>query len=318
VSDDPGPVGAAAAARAAAAYVRRGLAFTRAGWGVHIWIFILYATPAAGAAALARLSVGQQSALWRQVAILLLPAVTAILGTVVVMVVVGHQAHGRRIGVIRASIKALPWVPRYFWTNVHTTVIFWVPVGLVLLARGVQLKVIPLGGPLQLAVAGLWWFAIAVVALLVHTRTLLAPFLAIHGDLPGTHAALEAWRLSGRHFALCLSTLVLAGAPLGLPILGVFAVLLLTLPAPALAVLLAGLESLLWVAVQAIRPILIPAVYALYRDLWEAELARRTRDGEPSLPPLARLLLQITRPLPHPGRWSGSLTGEEAGLRGFS
>jgi hypothetical protein len=291
-------------ARAAIVYLRRGLAITRPHWAVQARIFMLYAAPAAIAAALAVGSAGRQPALWEQAAMLVLPYLTAILGTVVVMVAVGNQARGRRVGVLRASLMALPWVPRYLWTNVHTTVIFWIPVGLLLLARAWQEKTIALSGGLQVAVTVLWWFVIAVVALVLHTRTLLAPFLAIHGDLPGTLAVLEAWRASGRHFGVCLSTLIAAGGPVVVPLLGLSLVLILTLPGLALVVFFAALGDLVWVAIQATRPVLIPALYALYGDLWKAESARRRRDGEPPVPTVARVLLALTRPLPNPGRLS--------------
>jgi hypothetical protein len=298
LSSDAEQADATVPARAAVGYLRRGLVITRPHWGVHATILVLYAAPAAIAAALAALSVGRRAALGEQAAMLVLPYVTAILGTVVVMVAVGNQARGRSVGVVQASLMALPWLPRYLWTNVHTTVIFWTPVGLLLLARSWQEKALALSGDLQPAVNGLWWFAIAVAALAVHTRTVLAPFLAIHGDLPGTLAVLEAWRLSGRHFAVCLSTLVVAGGPVALPFLGLSLALIMTLPAAALVVFFAVLGDLVWVAIQATRPILIPALHLLYGELWEAELARRRSHGQPPLPTVARVLLALTRPLP--------------------
>jgi hypothetical protein len=53
--------------------------------------------------------------------------------------------------------------------------------------------------------------------------------------------------------------------------------------------------------------VLIPAVYALYGDLWNTELARRREKGEPPIPAFAPPLLALTRPLPHLGRLSGTL-----------
>jgi hypothetical protein len=194
-------------------------------------------------------------------------------------------------------------VPRYFWTNVHTTVIFWVPVGLLLEAREWQAAAMPVGGAWGLALAALWWLVTGVAALCLHTRTLLAPFLAVHSDLPGTLAALEAWRLSGRHFAVCLSTFVVATVPVGLPLALLGLGLALTLSGAALTAFLAAAPNLVWAGIQAVRPILIPAVYGLYNDLWNAELARRRREGTPPVPGFARALLALTRPLPHPGRW---------------
>jgi hypothetical protein len=312
-ADLPAGAGAAASSGEAAAepriagwregwiYLRRGLATARPWFGIQIRILAVYAAPALLAAYLA--ATVREPGSWERGAMLGLPWVTAILGTVVVMVAVGHHAHGRSVGVVRATREAVPWVPRYFWTNVHTTVIFWVPVGLLLEAREWQTEAMPVGGAGGLALAALWWLVLGAAALCLHTRTLLAPFLAVHSDLPGTLAALEAWRLSGRHFSVCLGTFVAATVPVGLPLALLGLGLALTLSGAALSAFLAAAPSLVWAGIQAVRPVLIPAVYALYNDLWNAELARRRRVGTPPVPGLARTLLALTRPLPHPGRW---------------
>lgn len=285
------------------AYLRRGIAITLPQLRVHLLILAVYATPALLAAYLA--ATVRRPNVYEHVAVLALPWVTAVAGTVVVMIAVGHQAHGRPTGLLRASLTAFPWLPRYVWTNMHTSVVFWVPVGLLLQARGWQRALAPLEGWLLPATDLLWWLAIGAVGLLMHTRTLLAPFLAVHGDLPGTMAALEAWRLSGRHFVVCLSTLVVAGLPVALPLGCLALTLVLTLPAAALAAFSAALPNLVWAAIQAVRPVLIPALYELYNDLWAAERVRRRREGEPRVPAFARVLLALTRPLPHLGRLSG-------------
>ncbi len=295
--------------RQAVAYLRSGLAISRPYWGTHALIFVAYSAPAAAAAWLAASAVTERPGAGAQAARLLLPYVTAIIGTFVVMVAVSHQARGHRIGLVRVSLKALPWVPRYFWTNVHTSAIFWVPVGLLLLVRGWQESAAPLAGGLRPVVAVLWWLVIGLVALVIHTRTLLAPFFAIHGDLPGTLAALEAWRASGRNFRLCLATLIVAGGPVAVPLGAVALGLMLTLSGQALAQFLNAIGDLVWVGIQAIRPVLIPAVYSLYGDLWNTELARRRQEGEPPIPAFARPLLALTKPLPHLGRLSGRCTG---------
>ena len=69
-----------------------------------------------------------------------------------------------------------------------------------------------------MALGGLWWLAITTCALYLHMRTVLAPFFAVDADLPGTLAALEAWRLSGRHFPVCLATFVLGSQPIASPL----------------------------------------------------------------------------------------------------
>jgi hypothetical protein len=275
------------------------LTITRPSLGVHLSILAVYSAPALAAAYLSLLA---EPSLWQQVLRAALPWLTAILGTVVVMAAVARQAHGRPVGLGEATWLALTWVPRYIWTNIHTSVIFWVPVGLLLQARGWQETLAPQPGWIGVGIGGLWWLVIGVVALTMHTRTLLAPFLAIHSDMPGTLAALEAWRLSGRHFVVCLSTLVAAASPIALPLAALALVLASTLPTSALASLLAAAPDLVWAAIQMVRPVLIPALYLLYRELWAVELARRGRDGAPPVPRLAQALLALTRPLPHPGR----------------
>jgi hypothetical protein len=242
--------------------------------------------------------------LWQRAAILGLPWITVVLGTVVVMVTVSYQAQGRSIGLGLATWEASRWVPRYLWTNAHTSLIFWIPVGLVLQLRNWQEAALPVPGMPAAAVVLLWWLVTGAVALYLHTRTVLAPFLAVHGDLPGTLAAIEAWRLSGRYFALCFGTFV-AGAlpvalPLGLAVLG----LAVMLPDAALEALLPAAPDLTWAGIQAVRPVLIPSLYALYKDVWHAEQVRRKREGAPPVPALARVLLALTGPLPALGRWS--------------
>jgi hypothetical protein len=284
--------------------LRRGGAVTRPWVCVHLRILALFAAPALVAAYLAASTVGRKPELWEQAALAVLPWVTAVVGTVVVMVAVSAQAHGQRTGVLVASLKALPWVPRYFWTNVHTTVIFWVPVGALLQARALQEHMAPVDVALQPVVGGLWWTVTGLVGLFLHARTLLAAFLAVHGDLPGTMAALEAWRLSARHLGQCLGTLIAGVVPVGLPLAVLAGIAMVTLTGRWQAVFWAAAPNLVWAGIQAVRPVLIPAAYVLYRQVWETELQRRARDGQLPTPAAARVLLRITRPLPHPGRLS--------------
>lgn len=314
---EQGRVARRAGARASTAalglvYLARGLALLRSAWPAYLLIALVYAAPALLAAALT-LTVAAPAP-WLRVLIDLLPWLTAILGTVAMMIAIGDGAHGRPVRLGRATAEGLRWTPRYLWTNAHTSLIFWLPMALLAEARVWQETALPLDGAAGLALTMLWWLLIIGLGLSLHTRTLLAPFLAVHGDLPGTLATLEAWRLSGRHFARCLVVLVLGSLPAALP-LGLLALgshLLLGEPA-ARALTLAG-PALLWAAIQVARPVLMPAVYALYTDLWSAEQARRAAEGAPPPPPLARLLLALTRWLPHLPAWrrGGRATG--AGL----
>jgi len=287
-------------------YLRVGFARTRVGFRGLLAITAIYATPALAAA---YLSTTRPATVWDQIAHLGLAALTAVLGTVVVMIATTHHARGVRIGVVGASLKALPWVPRYLWTNVHTSVIFWVPVGSLLLIGGWFPTSSVLNGAALDVATVLWWLLTGVVALVAHTRTLLAPFFAIHANLPATLAVLEAWRLSGRHFALCLSTFVIASLLLALPLAATAAIVFSVAPRPLVAALTTAAPHLVWACIQVVRVTLIPAVYALYTELWQAELLRRETAGALPVPLLARGLLALTRPLPNltkPTQWEHS------------
>jgi len=285
----------------AALYVGQGLAFTRRTPGLYLLITSVYAMPALLAGAVA--AYAREPVAWQRVVVLGLPWITIVLGAVVIMVAVGYQARGQEVDLARATRVGVCWVPRYVWTNVHTSLIFWVPIGMVFAAREWQAKWSPASGPADMAISGLWWLAIICCALYLHTRTVLAPFLAVHADLPGTLAALEAWRLGGRHFPLCLTTLVLGSLPVALP-LGLLALILTrNLSGRVYEVMAAASPELAWAGIQAVRPVLIAALYPLYRDLWQREWTRRKQEGAERVPPPARALLAITRPLPKLGGW---------------
>jgi len=135
-------------------------------------------------------------------------------------------------------------------------------------------------------------------------RTVLGPFFAVDADLPGTLAALEAWRLSGRHFPVCLATFVLGSQPVASPLALLALILTRNLTGRVYEVMAAASPEMVWVGIQAVRPVLIAALYPLYRAVWQRELARRKREGGERVPPPARALLAITRPLPKLGGWS--------------
>ena len=282
------------------AYLRRGLAGVRRAPGLYAQLALVYAAPALLAAYLA-ITVPEPGPVER-IALAVLPWITASFAPVVVMLAVSFLSHGRPAGLGRVSWRALFWLPRYLWTNAHTSVIFWAPMLLLLAARGWLEAAVPAAGPPGAALVALGWLLVGLAALGLHTRTLLAPFLAVHGDLPATLATLEGWRLSGRHFGVCLATLLWGSLPVALPVGLLGVALWAALPPPAWSGLLAALPQLVWVAIHLMRPILIPAVYALYQDLWHAEQARRARVGAPAIPAVARGLLALTRPLPKLGR----------------
>ena len=197
-------------------YVRRGLALIRPAPWLFVAITLVFSFPALLAAWLV-FSIDSPEP-WQSVAIFSLPWMTLVLGTVVVMMAVSAHAHGQSVTLGQATWRALPHVPRYVWTNAHTSLVFWIPLSLVLALREWQSEVMPLEAVGSVMVEVGWWLVIAPLALYIHTRTLLAPFLAIHGDQPATLAALEAWRLSGRALRACLSTLIVGSLPLAVPL----------------------------------------------------------------------------------------------------
>ena len=281
----------------AASYAWRGLRCVTQAPRLYLLITGIYATPALLAAALAAFL--PEPVLWQQALIVALPWITIVLGTVVIMVAVGFQARGRIVDPGRATRVGLRWVPRYLWTNVHTSIIFWVPTGLLIALRDSQALFPPDTASAEPLTGFLWWLAIVGVALYLHTRTLLAPFLAVHADVPGTLAAVEAWRLAGEYFPVCFATLVVGSLPVGVP-LGILAIAVAgTASGPVEVALRAAAPDLAWAGIQLVRPVLIPSLYLLFRDVW----ARRETQGGPAVPTLLRAILALTRPLPKLGAW---------------
>jgi hypothetical protein len=113
---------------------------------------------------------------------------------------------------------------------------------------------------------------IGLVALHQHVRTVLAPYLAVHGHLGGTRAAMTSWELGGRHFWLLLGTFVVASLPIALPLGVVYLLAEHFGPDPVSAALLAASWQLGWVGVQSTRSLLIPALHTAYEDLYTARV----------------------------------------------
>jgi hypothetical protein len=122
-----------------------------------------------------------------------------------------------------------------------------------------------------------WMLLIGLVALHQHVRTVLAPYLAVHGELGGTRAALTSWELGGRHFWPLLGTFVLASLPVALPLGVVYLAVERFGPDALSAALLAASWQLGWVGVQSTRGLLIPALHNAYEDLYAAALIDTAR-----------------------------------------
>ena len=238
--------------RQAGSCLGQGLAIVRRAPRLYLLISVVYAMPTLLAGYLAGYL--REPALRQRALMLGLPWVTIVLGTVVIMVAVGYHSRGQPVDFGRVSGEAIRWVPRYVWTNVHTSLIFWAPIGLLVAARRWQAEALPTMWVPEVLVGGLWWLLITSLALYLHTRTLLAPFLAVHSDLPGTLAALEAWRLGGQHFLACFATLVLGTLPVAVPLVLLALGVAHNLPGPAQGAMLAAAPDLIWAGIQLVRP----------------------------------------------------------------
>jgi hypothetical protein len=239
--------------------LRAGLAITSQHPGLYLKLVLLYSLPPLAAAGLVLYA--PRDTMWYQPLVAVLPLITIVVAPVVLMHAVDAGRLGERIGVLEATRRGVPWVPRYIWTNVHTTVLFWVPVGaLVLLWERTPL------GPWVPTVV--WVVVIGLVACHQHVRTVMAPYLAVHGDLNGTRAAMTSWQLGGRHFWHLLGTFILGSLPVALPLGLVYLLAERFGPDPLSAALLAASWQLGWVGVQSTRPLLIPALHTAYEDIY--------------------------------------------------
>lgn len=238
---------------------RRGLDITRQQPDLYLKLALLYSVPPLIAAAL--ILFGPHESPWFQPLVSGLPVITIVVGSPVLMFAVAAGLAGERIGVLEATRRGVPWVPRYVWTNVHTTVLFWVPVGTLVLLWERS----PLG---TLLPTGFWVAVIGLVALHQHVRTVLAPYLAVHGQIGCTRAALMSWKLGGTHFWDLLGTFVWGSLPVALPMVLAYLVIERFGPDPISAAVLAVSWQLSWVLVQSTRPLLIPALHTAYEDIW--------------------------------------------------
>src|SRR5216683_6989781 len=142
--------------------LRRGFDITRQQPDLYIKLVLLYSLPPLLSAGL--VLYGPRDTPWYQPLVSLLPLITMVVAPVVLMHAVDAGHGGERISVFEATRRGVPWVPRYIWTNVHTTVLFWVPVGALMLLWERS----PLG---SLVPAAVWVAVIGTVALHQQVRT---------------------------------------------------------------------------------------------------------------------------------------------------
>ena len=281
------------AIRTSLQYLKLGAALTLRAPILFAQIGIFFSIPALGAALLAgTIASGGR---WG-VLLVTLDSLTTLVGPVVFMMAVGAGYRREVTSFGQVVRQTLPWLPRYLWTNVHTSVIFWVPVGSAVLLRGWLESGLGQTGVLDGVVT---WGSVPLIGCLAayfHSRTLLAPYLAVHSDLPATRAVWESWRLSGRHLSQVVATFLLCSAPLAAP---TALILLALLRGDAFNIGMSEVEPhLLGVGIQLVRLTLIPAAYVLYHELWDAEDARWQYEGAPPPPAFIRRLMGLTAWLP--------------------
>ena len=190
-------------------YLKSGAALTLRAPVLFAQIVVMFSLPALGAALLAGTIASGGN--WG-VLLVTLDSLTTVVGPVVFMMAVGagHRREATSFG--QVVLQALPWLPRYIWTNVHTSVIFWLPVGSVVLLRGWLESGLGQTGVLDGVVTWGFVFLVGGLAAYFHSRTLwqcivTSPRLGQPGS-PGSSAgaisptwwrrfsfALPRWRL---------------------------------------------------------------------------------------------------------------------------
>jgi hypothetical protein len=279
-------------------YLRGGIGILAFAPWLYVTLLVLLTVPSLGAASLA--AAGMAQGLGPGTLRFALDAVSASVAPVVMMVAVAAGARRVDPGVAGALRRAPRWLPRYLWTNLHTSVIFWIPMAALLALSQWQDALHPLSGAARVLATAGWAAAVLTLGGYLHTRTLLAPFHAVHGDMPGTIATLESWRVSGRYFWPVFGTLFVTALPPALLPLALYAGLLVAVQgSPVLTGALFDMTpSLVWVGIMFVRPFLITATYLLREHLWQIELRRRAIEGHPPQPRALRPLLTVSRALP--------------------
>jgi hypothetical protein len=240
-----------------------GLAITRRQPGLYLELCVVYGLPPVVAAWL--VVFGPQDSAWDRLLVLALPWITLVVAPVVLMHAVAASCEGERLSLLEATRRGVPSVPIYVWTNVHTTVLFWLPIGLLLLLHE--------RSPLGSLVPGACWLAvIAVVAVHQHVRTVLAPYLAVHGACSGTHAALTSWRLGGVYFWRLLGTFAFGSLPVAVPLLVCLGLLARFAPDAVVQALVAASLPLSCLGLQSVRPVLVPALHSVWEQIRLDEL----------------------------------------------
>ena len=177
--------------------------------------------------------------------------------------------------------SSLPWVGRYLYTNAHSSVVFWVPIGLLYLMYRFQSINIPLSSDYDYLQRIVWGSIFVLAAIYLHTRTALAPYLAIHNNIQATLAITVSFRLSrGGDFWRVLGVLLFASIP---PIVVMGALLGLAQFLGILHLDRMSARSLHFIGLvlQGIRLLLIPSLYSLHQERFSDSGVASVAQGVP-------------------------------------
>ncbi len=269
-------------------YLRRGAKIVSRNPGLYINLALLYSIPGILSGLIA-------AGFWPSFflsgvlgAVLLL--VTLSFAPIVIMEAAAKGYEKKRVSFVEATKEAAPWFPRYMWTNVHTSLIFWVPVQSLLRLESLWREFFDLSAGVSLIFSIIWTMLIVATALYLHTRTVLAPYLAIHSNLPGTIATVTSWRISGHYFWETLSVFLSGVLPVVIPLVGLGFAILVATGWLGYLILYQDVLSAAGVAVLAqwTRPLLIPAIHTFYVDVWRAEAKCRGMPTPSSIPWILR------------------------------
>lgn len=272
-------------------YLRRGAVMVLGSPLLFFQIVVAFSLPAFAASWL--ITAVPFGPLWREPVLFVLNALCIVVAPVVFMMAVTACNHGERVGLPQLLWRALPWIPRYVWTNAHTSIIFWLPMTLAITLKDAFTHAAATSATTPNGVNPLDAVAFLVVllplGLYLHARTLLAPYLAVHGDRPGTVATWQSWRESAVHLPLLLTTFVLACIPTAIPVIIIGAAITSgaggRVPVPSSD----ALAPLVGVGLQIVRLSLVPAAYQMYLDL--ESLVDGAKEAESSMPDQLRPLM---------------------------
>jgi hypothetical protein len=188
----------------------------------------------------------------------------------------GKQA----IPILRASV---PWIGRYLYTNAHSSFVFWVPIGFLYIMYRFQSINMPVSNEYDYLQRIVWGVIFVLAATYLHTRTALAPYLAIHNNIQATLAITVSFRLSrGGDFWCVFGVLLFASIP-PIFVMGTVFGLSHFFGMLHLDSMLGGSIHFIGLGLQGIRILLIPSLYSLHQESYSDSGIAAVARGVPSI-----------------------------------